>query len=117
MNFYQPSKANWQSRQFNDNLMTCLFSLKFNSLAPFEKTDFVTSWSKEYRVMLRMNFPKLVSEIYFIISLWNPLFGFFCVIKKIFAFSVGSFSLLTHALTCLSRQHWKKQLEYCDSVV
>ena len=51
-------------------------------------------------------FPKLVSEIYFIISLWNPLFGFFCVIKKIFVFYVGSFSLLTHALTCLSRQHW-----------
>ena len=73
--------------------MTCIFSLKFNSLAPFETTDFVTSWSKEYRVTLGMNFPKLVSEIYFIISLWNPLFGFFCVIKKIFAFSVRSFSL------------------------
>ena len=55
--------------------MTCIFSLKFNSLAPFEKTDFVTSWSKEYRVMLGMNFPELVSEIYFIISLWNPLFS------------------------------------------
>ena len=24
-----------------------------------------------------------------IISLWNPLFGSFCVVKKIFAFSVG----------------------------
>ena len=42
-----------------DNLMTSIFSLKFNRLAPFEKTDFVPSWSKEYHVMLGMNFPKL----------------------------------------------------------
>ena len=42
-----------------DNLMTSLFSLKFNSLASFEKKDFVTSWSKECHVLLEMNFPKL----------------------------------------------------------
>ena len=51
-----------------DNLMTSIFRLKINSLAqgsinsclaPFEKTDFVASWSKECHVMLGMNFPKL----------------------------------------------------------
>ena len=42
-----------------DNLMTSIFRLKFNNLAPFEKTSFVTSWSKECHVMLGMNFPKL----------------------------------------------------------
>ena len=42
-----------------DNLMTSIFNLRFNSLAPFQKTDFVTSWSKEYHAMLGMNFPKL----------------------------------------------------------
>ena len=91
--------------------MTRIFSLKFNSLAPFEKTDFVPSLSKKYHVMFGM---KTIS----VRSLWNPLLRFFCVIKEIFAFSAaGLFSLLTYALTCLSRQPWKKQLEYCDSVV
>ena len=42
-----------------DNLMTSIFRLMFNNLAPFEKTGFVTSWSKECHVMLGMNFPKL----------------------------------------------------------
>ena len=42
-----------------DNLMTSIFRLKFNNLAPFEKTDFVTSWCKECHVMLGINFPKL----------------------------------------------------------
>ena len=42
-----------------DNLMTSIFRLMFNNLAPFEKTGFVTSWSKRYHVMLGMNFPKL----------------------------------------------------------
>ena len=41
------------------NLMTSIFRLRFNNLAPFEKTGFVTSWSKECHVMLGMNFPKL----------------------------------------------------------
>ena len=44
---------------FADNLMTSIFRLKFNNLAPFEKTYFGTSWSKECHVMLGMNFPKL----------------------------------------------------------
>ena len=44
---------------FADNLMTSIFRLKFNSLTPFEKTGFVTSWSKECHVMLGMNFPKI----------------------------------------------------------
>ena len=44
---------------FADNLMTSIFRLKLNNLAPFEKTDFVTSWSKECHVLLGMNFPKL----------------------------------------------------------
>ena len=39
--------------------MTNIFRLKFNDLAAFEKTVFVTSWSKECHVMLGMNFPKL----------------------------------------------------------
>ena len=91
--------------------MTRIFSLKFNSLAPFEKTDFVPSLSKEYHVMFGM-------KTILVRSLWSPLLGFFCVIKEIFAFSVGGlFSLSTHALTCLSRHHWKKRLEYCDSVL
>ena len=91
--------------------MTRIFSLKFNSLAPFEKTDFVPSLSKEYHVVFGM-------KTILVRSLWKPLLGFFCVIKKIFAFSVaGLFSLSTYALTCLSKQHWKKQLEYCDSVL
>ena len=42
-----------------DDLKTSIVSLKFNSLAPFEKTCFVTSWSKEYHVILGTNFPKL----------------------------------------------------------
>ena len=42
-----------------DNLMTNIFSLQFNSLAPFEETGFVTSWSKECHVMLGMNVLKL----------------------------------------------------------
>ena len=44
---------------FADNLMTSIFTLKFNNLALFEKTDFVTSWSKECHVMLGMNFRKI----------------------------------------------------------
>ena len=44
---------------FADNLMASILRLKFNNLAPFEKTGFVTSWSKECHVMLGMNFPKL----------------------------------------------------------
>ena len=39
--------------------MTSVFRLKFNNLALFEKTGFVTSWSKECHVMLGMNFRKL----------------------------------------------------------
>ena len=42
-----------------NDLMTSIFSLKFNSLAPFEKIGFVTSWSKECHLVLEMNFPKL----------------------------------------------------------
>ena len=42
-----------------DNLKTSILSLKFNSLAPFEETCFVTSWSKECHVMLGMNFLKV----------------------------------------------------------
>ena len=41
-----------------DNLMTSIFSLKFNSLAPFEKTRFVT-WAKGCHVMPGMNFREL----------------------------------------------------------
>ena len=44
---------------FAHNLMTGIFRLKFNNLAPFEKTGFETSWSKKCHVMLGMNFPKL----------------------------------------------------------
>ena len=44
---------------FADNLMTSIFRLKFNNLTPFEKTGFVTSWSKECHVMLGMKFPKI----------------------------------------------------------
>ena len=61
------------SDSFADNLMTSIFRLKFKNLAPFEKTGFVTSWSKECHVMLGMNFPPLYfSEICLITSLWNP---------------------------------------------
>ena len=51
-----------------ENLMTSVFRLIINSLAqgsinsclaPFEKTGFVASWSKEWHLMLGMNFPKL----------------------------------------------------------
>ena len=44
---------------FADNLMTSIFRLKLNNLAPFEKTDFLTSCPKECHVMLGINFPKL----------------------------------------------------------
>ena len=44
---------------FADNLVAINFTLKFNNLAPFEETGFLTSWSKECHVMLGMNFPKL----------------------------------------------------------
>ena len=88
-----------------DNSMTSIFKLKFNSLAPFEKTGFVTSWSKGCHVMLGMNFPK---------SLWNPLLGTFCVIKKdLYILSVGGgggggglFSLSNHI--CLNVPGWSK---------
>ena len=75
---------------FADNLMTNIFRLKFNNLAPFEKTGFVTSWSKECHVMLRMNFQNYFSEICLIISLWNPLLGSFWV-KDLCIFCRGSF--------------------------
>ena len=69
-----------------------------NNLAPFEKTDFVTSWSKECYVMLVMNSPKLFSYLSGILYLDLSV-----SLKRIFAFSAGGpFSLSTHALTCLS---------------
>ena len=83
--------------------MTSIFKLKFNSLAPFEKTGFVTSWSKGCHVILGMNFPK---------SLWNLFLGTFCVVKKylyILSLCVGggggggvflAFQTI-YALTCL----------------
>ena len=40
---------------FYDNVI----AIRCNSFALFEKRDFVMSWSKEYHVMLGMNFPKL----------------------------------------------------------
>ena len=100
--FINPARLIDNPDSLADNLMTSIFSLKFNSLAPFEKTDFVPSWSKEYHVMFGM-------KTILVRSLWNPLLGFFFVIKEIFAFSVaGLLSLSTHALTCLNRQHWKQ---------
>ena len=42
-----------------DNMMTSIFRLKFNNLAPFEKTGFVTAWSKECHVIIEINFSKL----------------------------------------------------------
>ena len=56
--------------------------------------------------------------MYLIIFLWNPLFGFFCVIKKIFAFSVGGlFSLSTHALTCLRRRRFRRSRKLIETVL
>ena len=57
--FINPARPIDNPDSLADNLMTSLFSLKFNSLAPFEKKDFVTSWSKECHVLLEMNFPEL----------------------------------------------------------
>ena len=57
--FINPGRPIDNPDSLADNLMTSLFSLKFNSPAPFEKKDFVTSWSKECHVLLEMNFPKL----------------------------------------------------------
>ena len=54
---------------FADNLMTSIFRLKFNDLAPFEKTGFVTSWSKECHLILRRIFHNHFSEECLIISL------------------------------------------------
>ena len=53
------ARLNDNPDSFADNLMTTIFRLKFNNTAPFEKTGFVTSWSKECHVMLGMNFSKL----------------------------------------------------------
>ena len=89
-----------------DNLMTSIFSLKFNSLAPFEKTAFFDVMDQGMSRDAWDEFSKTIL-VRHIISLWNPLFGSFCVVKKIFAFSMGGgggggiFSLSTHALTCL----------------
>ena len=44
---------------FADNLMTSIFRLKLNNVAPFEKTGFVKSWSKECHVTLGINLSKL----------------------------------------------------------
>ena len=94
---------------FADNLMTSIARLKFNYLAPFEKTDFVTSWPKECHVMLGINFPKQFSKTYLIKMRY--VLSYLCgtlyldrsvSLKRIFALSVGGlFSLSTHALTCL----------------
>ena len=41
---------------FAVNLMTSIFRLKLNNVTPFEKTAFVTSWTKECHVMFGINF-------------------------------------------------------------
>ena len=41
---------------FAVNLMTSVFRLKLNNVTPFEKTAFVTSWTKECHVMFGINF-------------------------------------------------------------
>ena len=86
---------------FADNLMTRIFRLKFNNRVPYEKTGFVTSWSKECFLMLERNFPKLLE--------WDMFYHNFVetftwiLLRHWRAFSLGGlFSLSTHALTCLS---------------
>ena len=64
--------------------MASIFRLKFNNLAPFGKTGFVTSWSKECHVVLG----KIVRYVL------SYLCGTFYLdpsasVKKIFAFSLG----------------------------
>ena len=75
-----------------DNLMTSIFRLRFNNLAPFEKTGFVTSWSKERHVMLGMNSSKTILVRYILSYLCGTLYlDSSASWKKIFAFSVGVF--------------------------
>ena len=87
-----------------DNLMTSIFRLRFNNYAPFEKTDDVNDVNDVMiqgmsRDAWNEFFQNYFSEIYLIVSLWKPLFGFFCVMKKDFCILCGGlFSLSTHAL-------------------
>ena len=68
------------SDSFADNLMTSIFRLKFKNLAPFEKTGFVTSWSKECHVMLDDEFSKIILVRYILLYLSGTLvFGSFYV--------------------------------------
>ena len=46
--FIKPARLIDNPDSWADNLITSIFNLKFNSLAPFEKTDFVTSRSKVF---------------------------------------------------------------------
>ena len=87
---------------FADNLMTSIFRLKFNDLAPFEKTGFVASWSKECHVILRRIFHTILVR-----NVLSYLCGTLYLdpsvsLNRIFEFSVGGLSSLsTHALICL----------------
>ena len=67
-----PCKANWQSRQV-------LWSHRHGSRN--------VMWCLEWI------FKNRFCEVYLIITLWSPLFGSFCVIKKIFAFYAGGLFL------------------------
>ena len=79
--------------------MTSIFKLKFNNLAQFEKTGFVTSCSKECHVMLWINFPKLFKwDISYHIFVEPFIWILLRHLKRSLHFL---FSLSTHALTCL----------------
>ena len=116
--FINPARPIDNPDSLADNLMTSLFSLKFNSLASFEKKILWRHGRRNVTCRLRWIFQNYFREIYLIICLWNPFSGFFCVIKKIFAFSVGGlFSLSTHALTCLRRRRFRRWRKLRETVL
>ena len=67
---------------FADNLMTNIFRLMFNKLAPFEKNRFCDVMVQGMSRVTWDEFSKTILVRCLIISLWNPLLGSFCVIKK-----------------------------------
>ena len=62
--------------------MTSIFRLTFNKLAPFEKNRFCDVMVQGMSRVTWDEFSKTILVRCLIISLWNPLLGSFCVIKK-----------------------------------
>ena len=88
---------------FADNLMTSIFRLKFNNLAPFEKHILWRHGPRNVTWCLGWIFHHYILARYVLSYLCGTLnLDPSASLKRLFAFSVGVlFSLSTHALTCV----------------